>query len=323
MRGSDSDRENHIAPASVFCQDFVMLSLCHASKPSGPRLTPIRLPPSWVEGPWLDAGHPAFRVGRQPALGLVQQGEFIAERVADARAAADRDVERRFDSLAAGAEEERERLLDIVNQNIGFRADAQVAHEFGVGVRKGEPDRFLASPKHPMPKAVAIEGDGRVKVGDAKQEIVELTKQRAVGGHGKFSPPGALDLRSDDVNGRPRAFASTWFGIRAGSVKVFAGEFETAVPMLEAALDRSQKIHTQYLTSLTGALLGETLAPRDPKRALDVAESALGVARACGHRAVEAELLRVRAASLVNVDCEAAETANKKAMSLRSGWVLA
>ena len=93
--------------------------------------------------------------------------------------------------------------------------------------------------------------------------------------------------------------------------------------MLEAALDRSQKIHTQYLTSLTGALLGETLAPRDPKRALDVAESALGVARACGHRAVEAELLRVRAASLVNVDCEAAETANKKAMSLRSGWVLA
>ena len=41
-----------------------------------------------------------------------------------------------------------------------------------------------------------------------------------------------------------------------------------------------QKIHTQYLTSLTGVLLGETLAPRDPKRALDVAETALGVARA-------------------------------------------
>jgi hypothetical protein len=160
-----------------------MLSLCHASKPSGPGLTPIRLPPSWVVGPWLNAGHPAFRVGRQPALGLVQQGEFIAERVADARAAADRDVERRFDSLAAGAEEDRKRVLDIVNQNIGFRADTQVAHEFGVGVRKGEADRVFASPKHAMPKAVAIEGDRGVKVGDAKQEIVELSKQRAVGGH--------------------------------------------------------------------------------------------------------------------------------------------
>jgi hypothetical protein len=86
--------------------------------------------------------------------------------------------------------------------------------------------------------------------------------------------------------------------------------------LLEAALDRSQKIHTQYLTSLTGMLLGETLVPRDSKRAFDVAETALGVARESGHRAIEAELLRVKAASLVNVDCEAAEAAAREGLEL-------
>ena len=79
--------------------------------------------------------------------------------------------------------------------------------------------------------------------------------------------------------------------------------------MLEGALERSQKIHTQYLTSLTGARLGETLAPREPKRALDVAETALGVARASGHRAVEAELFRIKAAALLSLDSEASEAA--------------
>ena len=88
------------------------------------------------------------------------------------------------------------------------------------------------------------------------------------------------------------------------------------VPLLETALERSQEIHLPYLTSSTGARLGETLAPREPKRALDVAETALGVARASGHRAIEAELLRVKAASLLSLDADAAEAAAKKALSL-------
>ena len=45
------------------------------------------------------------------------------------------DVERRLDGPAARAQQERERLVHIVNQNIGFRADVQVANKLRVGVR--------------------------------------------------------------------------------------------------------------------------------------------------------------------------------------------
>jgi hypothetical protein len=86
--------------------------------------------------------------------------------------------------------------------------------------------------------------------------------------------------------------------------------------LLEAALERSQKIHTQYLTSLTGVLLGETLAPWNPKRALDVVETALGVARASGHRTLEAELLRVKASALLSLDTDAAEAAAREGLEL-------
>ena len=94
------------------------------------------------------------------------------------------------------------------------------------------------------------------------------------------------------------------------------GEIETAVGLLETALESSQKIHTRYLTSLTGMLLGETLAPRQPQRALDVAETTLGAARASGHRALEPELLRIKASALLNLDAEAAEAEANKGYEL-------
>ena len=90
------------------------------------------------------------------------------------------------------------------------------------------------------------------------------------------------------------AFSLPWHQALLGYAHALNGEFEAAVPLLETALERSLEIHLPYLTSSTGARLGETLAPREPRRALDVAETALGVARASGHRAIEAELLRVR-----------------------------
>ena len=105
-----------------------------------------------------------------------------------------------------------------------------------------------------------------------------------------------------------------WHQALLGYALALDGDFETAVPLLETALERSHEIHLPYLTSSTGALLGETLAPRQPKRALDVAETALGVARASGFRALEAELLRVKAASLLSVDCEAAEAAAQEGL---------
>jgi hypothetical protein len=84
-------------------------------------------------------------------------------------------------------------------------------------------------------------------------------------------------------------------------------EFEIAIPLLETAVERSNEIHLPYLPSSAGARLGETLAPRDSRRALDIAEIALGVARAKGFRAVETELLRVKASALLSLDAEVAE----------------
>jgi hypothetical protein len=124
-------------------------------------------------------------VGRQRAFGLVQQNQFVAKRVANARASADRDVERSLYRLAARAQEQRERLINIVNDNIGFWTDVQVHDEFRVRIRKGKTDRFVASPQHWMSEAIAIERYRRIKIGDAKQKVVELSKQGALGGHRK------------------------------------------------------------------------------------------------------------------------------------------
>jgi tetratricopeptide (TPR) repeat protein len=111
-------------------------------------------------------------------------------------------------------------------------------------------------------------------------------------------------------------FTLPWHQALLDYAHALDGELEIALPLLETALERSQEIHLPYLTSSTGARLGETLAPRDPKRAFDVAETALGIARAKGFRALEAELLRVKAASLINADCEAAEAAAREGLEL-------
>jgi hypothetical protein len=58
-----------------------------------------------------------------------------------------------------------------------------VDDELRVRVRKGKTDRFVASPQHSMPEAIAIEGYRRIKIGDAKQKVVELSKQGQVGAH--------------------------------------------------------------------------------------------------------------------------------------------
>ena len=111
-------------------------------------------------------------------------------------------------------------------------------------------------------------------------------------------------------------FTLPWHQALLGYVHALNGEFETAVPLLETALERSREIHLPYLNSSTGALLGATLAPRDATRALDIAETALGVARASGFRALEAELLRVKASALLRLDTHAAEAAANKGYEL-------
>jgi tetratricopeptide (TPR) repeat protein len=111
-------------------------------------------------------------------------------------------------------------------------------------------------------------------------------------------------------------FALPWNRAMLGHAHALDGEFAAAVALLEAALERSQEIHMRYPASFTGALLAETLVPRQPRRALAVAETTLGAARASGHRAVEAELLRVKAAALLGLDAEAAEAAANEGYEL-------
>jgi hypothetical protein len=60
--------------------------------------------------------------------------------------------------------------------------------------------------------------------------------------------------------------------------------------------------------------------PRDPSRALNVAETTLGVAKASGHRALEAELLHVKASALLSLDAAAAEAAANEGYEL--AWQL-
>ena len=111
-------------------------------------------------------------------------------------------------------------------------------------------------------------------------------------------------------------FSLPWQRAMLGHAYALDGEFEAAVALLEAALERSQEIHMRYPVSFTGALLAETLAPRQPRRALAVAETTLGAARVSGHRAVEAELLRVKASALLSLDPEAAEAAAREGLAL-------
>jgi hypothetical protein len=80
-----------------------------------------------------DAGHPALRVCGQSALQLIPDHQVIAERIANPRASANRDIERRLEGLAARAQEERKGLVDILNQNIGFWTDIQVNDERPAG----------------------------------------------------------------------------------------------------------------------------------------------------------------------------------------------
>jgi tetratricopeptide (TPR) repeat protein len=112
------------------------------------------------------------------------------------------------------------------------------------------------------------------------------------------------------------AFMLPWLQALLGYALALEGDFESAVPLLETALEKSRQIHLPYLTSSTSARLGEVLASRRPERALEVTESGLENARICGLRALEAELLRVKAAALVGVNRAAAKAAAQEGYEL-------
>ena len=116
----------------------------------------------------LNPDHLPLGVGRQSAFRLVQQDEFVAKGIANARTPTDRNIERTLNALAAGAQEERESLVDIGDQNVRLGSDLQVDDKLRVRLGKGEASGFIASLQKPMTELVAIERDRRVKIGDAK-----------------------------------------------------------------------------------------------------------------------------------------------------------
>jgi hypothetical protein len=78
-----------------------------------------------------------------------------------------------------------ESLVDIDDQNVRLGSDLQVNDKLRVRLGKGEASRFIASPQQSMTELVAIKGDRRLKIGDAKQMIVEFSKQGPFSAHVK------------------------------------------------------------------------------------------------------------------------------------------
>ena len=122
--------------------------------------------------------------------------------------------------------------------------------------------------------------------------------------------PSSMRLRRD------LKFSLPWHQALLGYAEALLGEVESGVDRLNGAREASVFMHIPYIVACSSVLLAETLASRQPEQALDVAESALGIARANGFRAQEAELLRVKAAALVGVDLDAGEAIAKEGLTM-------
>jgi hypothetical protein len=114
---------------------------------------------------------------------LVQYSEHVAKRIANAGATAYRDIEGRLDGLRARPQEFGVSLFDVSNQDVCFRADMEVHNKLCIRLGKREARRLAASPQETVAQLIAVEGDRRVKIGNAKQMIIELSKWGLICGH--------------------------------------------------------------------------------------------------------------------------------------------
>jgi hypothetical protein len=115
---------------------------------------------------------------------LIQYDNHVAKRIANAGAAAYRDIEGSLDGVPARPQELGISLFDISNQDVCFRADPQMHDELCIRLGKREARRLAALPQEAVAQFVTVEGDRRINIGDAKQMIVDLSKQGLIGGHG-------------------------------------------------------------------------------------------------------------------------------------------
>ena len=125
-----------------------------------------------------DADHMAIGVGHQLSLGLIQDDQFVAERIANACATANRQVEWSLKGVAARTYEGRESLVDVAHENIRLRSNVKVYDQFCIRLWKLEADRFISSPQETVAELIPIERNRRFEVGDAKQMTVDFSKQR-------------------------------------------------------------------------------------------------------------------------------------------------
>ncbi|MEX0853007.1 MAG: AAA family ATPase [Bauldia sp.] len=129
----------------------------------------------------------------------------------------------------------------------------------------------------------------------------------------------ALPLLIDSVRHATEAglkFGLPWHRALLGYARALTGEVEEGISVLFQALDESDAMHLLYTKALTSVYLAETLVAGDPERALEMAEAGLNVARVGGYRALEAELLRVKAAAIAGTDVAEAETLVQEGLAL-------
>jgi hypothetical protein len=107
---------------------------------------------------------------------LIAYDQLIAEGVANARAAANRNVEGRFDDLAAFSQDRPESLVDVIDENVRLGPDVQMYDQFRIRLWKFEADRLVRSPHQAMAEFVPIERNGRFKVGCSQQVTVDFSE---------------------------------------------------------------------------------------------------------------------------------------------------
>ncbi|TKB08086.1 MAG: hypothetical protein E5W69_11390, partial [Mesorhizobium sp.] len=88
---------------------------------------------------------------------MVQDHNYVAERIADTGAPSDRDLEWRLHSLTAGGQEFLKRVVHVIDQDIGLGTDMKMDNQFRIGFRQRKASGFIVPPNEGMTEPIPIE----------------------------------------------------------------------------------------------------------------------------------------------------------------------
>nr|WP_143534235.1 hypothetical protein [Rhizobium sullae] len=128
-----------------------------------------------VTGP-LDTGDTPLRVRDQRPFRLVQNHNYVAERIADSGASSDRDFEWRLHSLSAGGQELLKRLVHVIDQDVGLGTDMKMDNQFRVGFREPKAGGFIVPPNQGLTEPAPIKSYGCIEITHVEEMIVELAE---------------------------------------------------------------------------------------------------------------------------------------------------